>query len=298
MNKEILSETDKLYHFHEVVDCGSFQAAARKLKTTASRLTYSVNRLEEILKTRILIRSKSGVLLNEDGQRLMSLSKDFFKKYESFYDEVQNKKESTLKLKMGTFTSIAIYFVPQLLKKIKKTDHFSLSIFTGRSQEIFERLLSKDIDIALTVDPPKHNQVISQEIYTDQFGFYLNKRLWVKNINRESLKDFSLLYMPSATDVKGKSLKQYIDSMNFSFKDHFELNSFEIVSEFAKKGLGIALLPTRVAQFHKGQLDLVQIKSLPSLIGRHHFFLSYRKDLDLSQKVISKMIHYSQEIVS
>lgn len=110
-------------------------------------------------------------------------------------------------------------------------------------------------------------------------------------MKRAEVLQLTILYIPDAVDEDGKSIRQYLHGWNLIFKNEFELDSLEVVSEFVKKGYGIGILPTKVAKTHGGDLKLLKIEGLGSAkFGLHRFFLSYRDDLEISQSLMRILI--------
>lgn len=63
---------DQLEIFVEVVDAGSFTAAARRLRRAQSAVSYGVARLEQLLGVKLLERSLKGARLTRQGQLLVA----------------------------------------------------------------------------------------------------------------------------------------------------------------------------------------------------------------------------------
>src|SRR5512140_539319 len=63
---------DQLEIFVEVVDAGSFTAAAKRLRRAQSAVSYGVARLEELLGVQLLERSLKGAHLTRQGQVLLA----------------------------------------------------------------------------------------------------------------------------------------------------------------------------------------------------------------------------------
>ena len=290
MNTELLRHTEKLYYFYEAALIGSFQATARKLGTTASTLSYAVKQLEEVLGGVLFIRSRAGISMTETGQELYAFCKKFFRELDDIHVATVSKRKQPQRLRFGTFASIAIYFAPILCRHLQDDDRVALSIMTGRSAQVLEALLNRDIHLALTVEVCKHPDLIVHELYHDYYAFYAVPEILPAEITEEWLTQQLLLYMPDASDYEGKTLSNYVHLWDCGFRDYFELDSLEVVSEFTRKGLGIGILPTNVAGLHSKQLTAVHLPCVPLRFGKHRFFLSWRNDLELNQQVVLRIL--------
>ena len=144
--------------------------------------------------------------------------------------------------------------------------------------------------MALTVGTCKHPDLIVHELYHDHYAFYVAPDLVPTEVSEAWLARQSLLYMPDAKDDEGKALSNYVHGWDCGFREHFELDALEVVSEFTRKGLGIGILPTHVARLHREQLTAIQLPCVPARFGKHCFFLSWRNDLDLNHKIVMRIL--------
>ena len=294
---EIFKNTEKLYYFYEVAKSGSFQSAARKLGTTASALSYSVGKLENITGNNVFVRNKNGVKMTDLGDSLFLFCKKFFNDLEEICLHAHSQKKVT-PLRFGTFPSIAIYLMPPLIEKLNAFDNISLSLSTNRSSAILESLIKKDIDIALSVGTFKHPNLISIQLYQDDYSFYSSSGTTPETITNDWICKKPLLYMPDSCDSNNRPISTYINDWKIEFEKHFQLNSLEVIAQFARQGLGIGILPNKTAQTYK---DLTKIKipgGIPLEFGKHDFYLSYRNDLDIGQKVIQTFIGAAASIIT
>ncbi len=95
------------------------------------------------------------------------------------------------------------------------------------------------------------------------------------------------MYIPDAVDCDGISLRQHVYMTKLQPKEIFDLDSFEVIVEFVKKGYGLGILPKRVAANYGKAIKEVRLEGTEKkYFGKHRFFLSYRKDLELTQSLM------------
>ncbi len=292
MNSKLIMHTEKLMYFFEVANSGSFQACSRRLGLTASTLSYNVTSLEKVLNKSLFQRSKSGITLTKEGTLLWNFCQQYFKELEKIENNITNSKfADIINLRVGTFQSIALYFFPLLLDSLKTAPNISVNLTTDRSSDILELLVRKKIDLALTVETFKQSDLIRHEIYKDEYALYASKKFKERKFSKENIRNYSIIYIPDAIDQNKITLREHLRRKNLTFKEEFELDSFEVCAEFVSRGMGIGVLPTKVANRFKSQIKPIRInKEKTTYFGSHRFFLSYRKDLDLPNKLIMKII--------
>lgn len=299
MLPDLAKHSEKLIYFFEIAEEGSIQAAGRKLGISAPSLSHAVKSLEEVIGTPLFLRSKSGVTLTDAGKKLLIFCRKYFREME----EVQRimlhpNQQMTTRIRIGTFQTIALYFWPLLIDKLKQDSSISLSIMTNRSKVILESLMKREIDIALTVEALEHERLIRHELYKDDYAFYCSAKWSETKIGKSDLLNHALLYIPDAIDQAGKSLRQHLQSWDLVFRDEFELDSLEVIGEFVKKEYGIGILPTKVAKSHNSALKQLKIEGVgANKFGAHRFFLSCRDDLELPQKLMKTLLEAAKEAV-
>lgn len=293
---ELIRHSEKLFYFFQVAGTGSLQSAARKIGISAPTLSYTIKELEKVLKVSLFERSHRGMKLSLEGQKLKIFCERYFPEMENLTNELVSKEiKFKKKLKIGIFPSIAIYFWPLVLTNFGEDSEYSISLQTNRSRQLLECLIHREIDIAVTVDSVQFDRMIKHELYQDYFSCYTSSRSNKKSVQT---KEEIIMMMPDACDEDGKTLKQYVDSQDNQFKEKFELDSFEVISEFTQQGYGIGILPTRVARKNQSRLKKIKaLKGVPTDFGLHRFYLTHRDDLDLPQRLIEKLLLSAKKAV-
>jgi DNA-binding transcriptional LysR family regulator len=295
----LASHAEKLIYFFEVSESGSLQASGRKKGISAPTISYAIKQLEEVIGTQLFIRSKTGMKLTPAGKHLKSFCNKHFKEMQNL--ETLLKKPDTkpiTQLRFGTFQSIALYFWPFMMEVLKDNPNIGMSIMTNRSDKIVESLLKKEIDIAITVEGKQTPELIRHELYEDEYSSYISSKIKKNKLEDKEIKNLPLMYIPDAIDANGVSLKQQLYMTKLQFKEVFEIDSFEVIAEFTKRNYGVGLLPRKVAKKYAKEIKEIKIEGTPNLyFGRHRFFLSYRKDLDISQLIMSLVLDSAHQAV-
>ena len=100
-----------------VVEQQSFTKAAEKLGCTQSAVSHSIDALEKELGFAVLIRSRAGVRLTEEGERLMPAVRNLLSSAEQLSQtaaSIRGLNEGTVRI--GAFTSVAVHWLPGVLK--------------------------------------------------------------------------------------------------------------------------------------------------------------------------------------
>ncbi len=131
------------------VDLGSFTKAAALLDYTPSGVTHMMNALEDKLGFQILTRGKAGVLLTENGERLVPILRELLHLEEDFLQNVSAINGlNTGTIRIGSYSSIAVHWLPQIIKRFQKDyPNIQIKLMEGIRQEVVTWLEERKIDL-------------------------------------------------------------------------------------------------------------------------------------------------------
>lgn len=116
-----MMDTNKLRTFIETVQIGSINKAAEKLGYTQSGLTYTLNKLEEELGVKLLIRMHHGIKATPQGEALIPYAQNILWQeslmLEKIYSLQNNSKEI---IRLGVYPSWTLDWLPYLIRCFKK----------------------------------------------------------------------------------------------------------------------------------------------------------------------------------
>ena len=144
---------NKARTFVEVIDSGSFSAAARRLKRTQQAVSLQIKALEQELNILLLIRDGSKILLTEGGECLYNEFKIHFAAIEnSVYQFNAGKSRASGMIRMGGWLEMGeLYFPDMICTFSKKYPLVEFEIFAGVDDELEEMVLNNIIDFSLQV---------------------------------------------------------------------------------------------------------------------------------------------------
>lgn len=138
-----------------VVEQGSLTLAARQLAVTQSAVSHTVDSLEKELGFPILKRSRAGVHLTEEGERLMPAVRALLSSAEQLEQTAGAIRGlDTGLVRIGAFTSVAVHWLPGVLKEFQ-TDYpkVDFRLLNGDYHDVEEWLSDGSIDIGFVNVP-------------------------------------------------------------------------------------------------------------------------------------------------
>ncbi|MDY3860532.1 MAG: LysR family transcriptional regulator, partial [Candidatus Limivicinus sp.] len=111
---------DKYRVLTAVVESKSLTRASAQLGCTQSAVSHSIDSLEKELGFAVLIRSRAGVRLTEEGERLMPAVRNLLSSAEQLRQTasaIRGLESGTVRI--GAFTSVAVHWLPTVLKEFQ-----------------------------------------------------------------------------------------------------------------------------------------------------------------------------------
>ena len=258
---------NKLEYFCIIVEKGSLLNAAHECGITQPQLSKIVKILEDDLGEALLIRSKNGMKATLAGEKLYNTSKSIINQVNKADLTIRSSNQDLAgNIFIGTYDSISRYFFPEFLFYIKELlPNINVQLETGESQNIIKKLKDNEIDIAITAQKSiKNKDFFSKVIFQDTFGFYRGV------VNKFQFQD-QLIYDPGSINDGEFNPKKY------GFEKYLISENLETVKSLTEKGLGVGLLPTKVAydSVLKNQLEFFKSKIQ---LSEHDMYLSFSKN--------------------
>jgi DNA-binding transcriptional LysR family regulator len=268
----MIPSASDLQYFIEVTQTLNLSRAAERLGIRQPSLSLALQRLEDSIGCTLLIRTKKGVQLTDEGhvflgqaQQLLALWQDLRQKTNNHQQEVKGI------LRLGCHVSVALYSLPFLLKDflaLHKNIEFNLE--HDLSRKITEAIISMRLDLGIVVNPVRHPDLVIIKLCEDDVCFWQQEK-----IN----KDLQSLLIYDSNLIQSQELLRKSSTLNYRFNRFVKTTSLELARELASQGAGVAILPTRVASSSK----LKRIKNLPCF--KDEICLVYRHERKTSKSI-------------
>lgn len=141
--------------FLKVVETGSITKAAKMMGHTQSGVTQLMHVLEEELGVSLFNRSRFGITLTKEGQLLLPKIQEIVDLDESLKKDAEALKGNLAKtIRIGAFTSAAVYWLPNIIKDYQAIDSsIRFEVFDCGYNEIEEALLNHKADFVFAPLP-------------------------------------------------------------------------------------------------------------------------------------------------
>lgn len=247
--------------FFWVAQLSSFRAAAELLHVSQPTISYRIRELETDLGTTLFFRKGRGIELTSDGhalsayvERMMSIASDI-------EANISVRKNLTQPVRIGVIDSFAVICLPALLKRIDKMHpDLRVSVSTDNSHALAAKLSTGAIDMAILSTPPHLPGIDLISLGRQEINLISSPKLNLnsKILTSEKIAKLRIFSTPAPSNLHYLILGSLGKDPGFSLQIN-ECNSLVLILNFICEGLGVSLLPTRIAQdeLANGTLELV-----------------------------------------
>jgi len=236
-------ETRYLQSFVAICDYGSVAEAARRLNITPAAVAARIKTLEEEIGTRLVTRAGRMARPTEAGMRILDRVRGLLKDARSI-QAIANNDEHLGELRLGVATSTLAELTPQLLKHLYDL-HPTLRAYveSGASTYLYNRVVSRDIDVAIMAEPvhacPKG------------FQWILLKEEQLVMIAPESMKDCDPNHLLATQPFLrfdrslrgGQAVETYLRRYGIQPQERLEIDTLITIAYMVRDGVGVALIP-------------------------------------------------------
>jgi DNA-binding transcriptional LysR family regulator len=247
-------EIHDLRIFYTVAKHLSMSKAAEELNYVQSNVTNRIHLLEKEIQAPLFYRHNRGVTLTPAGTTLLMYAEKILSLLDEAQKAVSNQAEPCGPLSIGASeTTLAVRLSRVLTEFLQSCPKVDLSLLTGTTDELIERVLHYQIDGAFVVGPVEHPAVIQQEILIEELVLIQSSRFrqtWEENLSREPIIVFGQGCTYRAL------LEQYLRHRGIRPKKIMELSTIEGILRCVKSGLGISIVARSVVEGHEDDLAI------------------------------------------
>ena len=153
-----------------IVEEGSITKAIDKLHLTQSALSHQLREAEYHLGTKIFHRINKKMVLTKAGEKVYEMANDILSRMSD--TELQIKKliyGEAGELRLSTECYTSYHWLPALMKQFHLIyPNVALTIVMEATHHPLQKLLAAQLDIAITSDPVKDDNIVYTELFQDE----------------------------------------------------------------------------------------------------------------------------------
>ncbi|HTW13311.1 MAG TPA: LysR substrate-binding domain-containing protein [Solirubrobacteraceae bacterium] len=235
----------------EVVNRGSFSAAADALDYTQSAVSQAIARLEAETGTTLLVRDRRAIRPTPAGSTLLSHAEAIFAQVQAAEDDLAAMLGVRGgRLRVATFPSGGATLMPQAVAAFRRAHPaVELTLAEGEPEDIVPRLRAGELDLALLFGFIGDEQRFAGLSVTLLFNDPLYAALPVNHmlVRKHALTLSDLCnedwVQTSAASANARYVVDQCRLAGFAPRVSFESDDYETVQGLVAAGVGVALIP-------------------------------------------------------
>jgi DNA-binding transcriptional LysR family regulator len=159
--------------FVHVMHYGSFNKAAEALYLSQPSVTARIQSLERELDCKLFDRNGKQVRITEEGKRFLPYAQQLMLTYRKGRQMLGSKRAVQGEARIGCTVSVSNYVIPRMMPYLRsRYPETTYKFFTGRTDEIVDKMLAGEIDIGF-VRHVDHPNLKTEKFYEDPIRLYV-----------------------------------------------------------------------------------------------------------------------------
>lgn len=240
-----------------VVEQQSFTKAAEKLGCTQSAVSHSIDSLEQELGFAIIKRSRAGVRLTGEGERLLPAVRNLLSSAEQLSQtaaSIRGLNEGTVRI--GAFTSVAVHWLPGVLKAFQRDyPRVEFTLKNGDYHDVEQWLTDGSIDVGF-VNVPCSVRCECIALLEDRLLAVLPQGSRFASYPKFPLAECETEPFISLLESSDQDSRRALEAAGVKPNVRFYTKDDYAIIAMVENGLGMSIMPELLL---KGRTDRVQV---------------------------------------
>lgn len=161
----------QLKAFVAIAEEKTFTAGAKRLNVTQAAVSMQIRQLEEEIGLPLFNRTPRRVILTQAGETLMTRARKILREHDMALDELAEIAGAEHgRLRIGTASAMfATIQLPAILENLnKKFENAEISVVSGTSHALVEKISHGEVDIAFVSLPVEHPNIETELLFSDE----------------------------------------------------------------------------------------------------------------------------------
>ena len=244
---------DHLRYFQAVARCGSLSAAARVLQVSQPGLTAVIKQLEESFGTKLLVRLRTGVSLTSTGEELLRFANESLVRLEEIEQRIKGlESDEAGSFIIGCHESLGAYFLPQWMTQfLESNPRIQITLSNAPSRVVLNATVERSVHFGIVVNPEPHPDLVQMKLFRDAVDLFVLAEGAPGpddlDAAKERLRRGPLVF--AGRVLQSQQMIDQLAAMDALPSRLLSCGDLELVKSFALAGLGVAVLPRRVARY-------------------------------------------------
>ena len=250
-------EISHLRVFQMVAETGRVSSAAEKLNCVQSNVTARIKSLEAELEVQLFYRKPRGMIATPSGRILLDYAKQILHLEKEAKKALLDDDKVHGELLLGAFETVAAVRLSTLLSKYHRLyPDVDLSLITGTSNELNQKILNYEIDGAFVTDEYRVPKMKWAEAFHEELVLIYPPG----EKSPEAAAQKGVLVFPRPCIYRDR-LEKWYQEKGLAFNQRMELGSADGMIECVSAGMGVGTLPFSLVE-KASKLGIISVHCL------------------------------------
>ena len=248
--------------FKTVAEYKSFSRTAEAMHITPSAVSHAIANLEDQFGFALFERSRKGVQLTVNGEKMLPLVNRVRECNENVLQEAGRINDSDVgEVRIGVLHSVALTWMPEIIKRFKdKYPKIEVRIYEAGYNEISDLLYKHAIDIGIVADSFVKAGQMFELLVKDHMVCVVPADFTTKSekmITVEEIKRGKLLMQYDAGEIE---LKKFLEENEISVDEYIKVDDDNVMVALVEQGLGISVVPGLCVKNSRRKVKILGLK--------------------------------------
>ncbi|CAN5269788.1 LysR family transcriptional regulator [soil metagenome] len=237
-------EIRQLKAFLAIAEAKTFTAGARRVNVTQAAISMQIRQLEDEVGLQLFTRTPRRVILTEAGECLLDRARMILREHDSAVAEIAELGGIEHgRLRIGSASAeFATLQLPLILQRLKlKFPNADLSVTSGTSQRLVDKIMHGEVDIAFVSLPVDNSSITTDRLFTDEIvaiAHPSHPRAGDKFISAAALAGEKLILGERGGNTR-RMIDEFFNAANVRPNIIMELSRQEAVNQMVENNLGV-----------------------------------------------------------
>ena len=254
-------EIRQLRAFLAIAEAKTFTAGARRVNVTQAAISMQIRQLEDEVGLPLFTRTPRRVIMTEAGEYLLERARRIMREHDSALAEIAEVAGAEHgRLRIGSASAMfATKQLPAILQRLKeKFPNAEISVTSGTSQTLVEKIMHGEVDIAFISLPVEGSHVSIDPLFSDEIVAIAHPDHPLaseKFISAATLAGENLILGEKGGNTR-RMIDDFFDAANVRPNIVMELSRQEAINQMVENnmGVGIAGAKTVSEEIRSGRL--------------------------------------------
>ena len=274
--------------FYTVAKHQNISAAAKELDVTQPAVSRIISNIEKEYDISLFFRSKNGVMLTREGNRLYESIKSPFKQLEKIEADINANTLKEVTVHVGaTATSLECFLFKILDDLNHKYPSVKVRIYTDSSSNLLHKVEDGSIDFAFITTPYKVSEGLEVEdvfkIHNILIAPISYKTKISGPISIKKLTNYPFIFLNKEMQFR-EHVESFLNKYNVKINPVYEIDSSSMLIPLVENDCGLTFVPEESAQNNIAKGSCFKVDLIEEMPVRYISFVS-RKNSFYSKQV-------------